>query len=158
MLAVCNYVTSRLKLFLLCSMALYKYIWMSDVLLKEHNCAVYCGIAREKCVQHSLLYKRWRVQSLSWEVDKQSLKRPFLLWESLSLHPTKSLITSERAPFGGCTETQMPVWGPHMGCDGPGVSMGIKAGCSFGLWFSDFSFNLSLKVGRKVVHGAYMKN
>lgn len=30
---------------------------MSDILLKEHNYADMCSIAREKCMQHSLLYK-----------------------------------------------------------------------------------------------------
>lgn len=61
MLAVCNYVTSRLKLFLIVLYGIiFIYIsllWTSDILIKEHNYSAFCSIAREKCMQHSFLYK-----------------------------------------------------------------------------------------------------
>lgn len=162
MLAVCNYVTSRLKLFLivLCGI-IFIYIsllWTSDILIKEHNYSAFCSIAREKCMQHFSVQKIQRTQSLNWQVAKQFLET-FFLWESPSVCPPKSLISTHI--------WKSSIWGgQELRClckdhaDGSKslilwwLSQGVcrnKGRVFIWFWFSDFSFKLSLKASRKVV-------
>lgn len=167
MLAVCNYVTSRLKLFLIVLYGIiFIYIsllWTSDILIKEHNYSAFCSIAREKCMQHSFLYKNMENPVPQLTGSQAGFGDFFPLRKPLCTPPPPPppnhwlAPTSGKAPFGvdrnsdACVRTMLMAASHWSSGDCLRVSAGIKAGSSFGSDFSDFSFKLSLKASRKVV-------
>lgn len=129
---------------------------MSDILIKEHNYSVFCSLAREKCVQPFLLYRSMEDPVPQLTGSQAEFVETSFLWERPSLYapPNHCLApTSGKTPFGAYRISDACKMAAS--CQSSGdclrVLVGIKTRSSFGFWFSDFSFKLSLKATRKML-------